>query len=159
RPAPAASPRPAARAIDPSPAVRPESTSCATGTPLGHASGPIRYRYGRGFDMAEDGNDGKAGPALLHLQQPATGTGNGVAPAAPTDAARRPRVRVRALRRPVLVGLTDAEYLFGESATRVIAALGRLGRVRRRTNVVLDFTGVHAVSEDVLDALAVLGRR
>jgi hypothetical protein len=107
--------------------------------------------------MADDGRDGKAGPALLG--DPADGPGHGAAPTAPEKTARRPRVPVRVLGRPVLIDLAGAESLFGEGADAVIAALGGLGRRWHHAAVAVDLTGVLAVSEEVLDALARLGRR
>ena len=76
-----------------------------------------------------------------------------------SEAAGRPRLRVRTVERTAVVRFEDAEILFEEGAVHAVGReLHRLIEEEGHTRLVMDFTGVRYLSSEVLGILAGLQR-
>src|SRR6516162_218448 len=77
-----------------------------------------------------------------------------------SDAARRPRLRVRILERTAVVRFEDAEILFEEGAVHTVGReLHRLIEEEGHTRLVVNLAGVRYLSSEVLGILAGLQRK
>ena len=76
-----------------------------------------------------------------------------------SEAAGRPRLRVRTVERTAVVRFEDAEILFEEGAVHAVGReLHRLIEEEGHTRLVVNFAGVRYLSSDVLGILAGLQR-
>jgi len=77
-----------------------------------------------------------------------------------SEAAGRPRLRVRTVERTAVIRFEDAEILFEEGAVHAVGReLRRLIEDEGHTQLVVDFAGVSFLSSEVLGILAGLQRK
>src|SRR5262245_38314254 len=129
--------------------------SCHICSPLmGRGTTPERGRAMSQYP-ATDGRDQRRGPTEASSSDGSRGDRWDI-----TEAAGRPRLRVRTVEPTAVVRFEDAEILFEEGAIQTVGReLRRLIEDEGHTRLVVNFAGVRYVSTEVLAILACLHRR